>query len=141
MAKILITGVMGTLGRPLKRELERRGHDVWGTDLQHQADQQYFRADVANYRQLERVFEQNYDFVYHLAAEFGRINGEEYSCRPRPYEETLPWEHIFLGVKKDYLWREWQRALELDAQTRDGSLPQEAPVVDPQRALQVAAWR
>ena len=33
---------------------------------------------------------------------------------PRPYEERLPWEHIFLGVKKDYLWREWQRALELD---------------------------
>jgi dTDP-glucose 4,6-dehydratase len=69
---------MGTLGRPLKRELEERGHDVWGTDLQHQADQKYYRADVANYRQLERVFEQDYDFVYHLAAEFGRINGEEY---------------------------------------------------------------
>src|SRR6266571_347972 len=78
MAKILITGVMGTLGRPLKRELERRGHDVWGLDLQHQADQKYFRADIASFRQLERAFEQHYDYVYHLAAEFGRINGEEY---------------------------------------------------------------
>jgi len=78
MAKILITGIMGTLARPLKRELETRGHDVWGTDLQHQAEQKYYRADVANFRQLERVFEQDYDFVYHLAAEFGRINGEEY---------------------------------------------------------------
>jgi len=78
MSKILITGVMGTLGRPLARELEERGHDVWGVDLQHQADQKYYRADVANFRQLERVFEQDYDFVYHLAAEFGRINGEEY---------------------------------------------------------------
>ena len=48
MAKILITGVMGTLGRPLKRELEKRGHDVWGMDLQHQADQKYYRADVGN---------------------------------------------------------------------------------------------
>ena len=78
MAKILITGVMGTLGRPLKRELERRGHEVWGVDLQHQADVRYFRADVASYRQLERALEQDYDYVYHLAAEFGRINGEEY---------------------------------------------------------------
>ncbi|MBO0696410.1 MAG: NAD(P)-dependent oxidoreductase [Verrucomicrobia bacterium] len=78
MAKILITGVMGTLGRPLKRELETRGHDVWGLDLQHQAEQKYYRADVASYRQLERAFEQKYDVVYHLAAEFGRINGEEY---------------------------------------------------------------
>ena len=78
MAKILITGVVGTLGRPLRQELETRGHDVWGTDLQHQAEQKYYRADVSNFRQLERVFEQDYDFVYHLAAEFGRINGEEY---------------------------------------------------------------
>ena len=69
---------MGTLGRPLKRELERRGHEVWGLDLQHEAASQYFRADVASYRQLERALEQDYDFVYHLAAEFGRINGEEY---------------------------------------------------------------
>jgi len=78
MAKILITGVMGTLGTPLKVELERRGHDVWGVDLQHQAEQKYFRADIASFRQLERALEQDYDFVYHLAAEFGRINGEEY---------------------------------------------------------------
>jgi dTDP-glucose 4,6-dehydratase len=78
MPKILITGVMGTLGSPLKRELERRGHEVWGLDLQHQAEQNYFRADVAVYRQLERALEQDYDYVYHLAAEFGRINGEEY---------------------------------------------------------------
>jgi len=78
MAKILITGVMGTLGRPLKRELERRGHEVWGLDLQHQAESNYYRADIAVYRQMERALEQDYDYVYHLAAEFGRINGEEY---------------------------------------------------------------
>src|SRR5438874_7563933 len=78
MAKILITGIMGTLGRPLQRELEGRGHDVWGLDLQHQAEQKYYRAEIASFRQLERVFEQKYDYVYHLAAEFGRINGEEY---------------------------------------------------------------
>ena len=91
MAKILVTGSQGTLGKPLVRELRARGHEVWGTDLQHQADQQYMRANVAEYRQLERVFEQPFDYVYHLAAEFGRINGEEYF-------ETL-WETNVIGTR------------------------------------------
>src|ERR1041385_3355262 len=91
MAKILVTGNKGTLGRPLVKELRKRGHEVWGCDLQHQADQQYYRADTSNYRQLERVFEQEYDYVYHLAAEFGRINGEE-------YYDTL-WETNVIGTR------------------------------------------
>ena len=98
MAKILVTGSKGTLGRPLVRELERRGHEVWGVDLQHQADRRYFRADVASYRQLERVFAQDYDYVYHLAAEFGRVNGEE-------YYDTL-WETNVIGTRNIL---EWQR--------------------------------
>jgi dTDP-glucose 4,6-dehydratase len=80
MAKILVTGCRGTLGRPLVAELRRRGHDVWGCDLQHQADELFIRADIQHYRQLEQMLERvgDVDFVYHLAAEFGRINGEEY---------------------------------------------------------------
>jgi dTDP-glucose 4,6-dehydratase len=91
MARILVTGSRGTLGRPLIAELRRRGHDVWGCDLQHQAEQRYTRADVAAFRQLERVFERQYDFVYHLAAEFGRLNGEEYF-------ETL-WQTNVIGTR------------------------------------------
>lgn len=78
MSSILVTGCAGTLGRPLVAALRKRGHDVWGCDLMHQADEKYYRADVAEFRQLERVFERKYDYVYHLAAEFGRWNGEEY---------------------------------------------------------------
>ncbi len=79
MAKILVTGAMGTLGKPLVAELRRRGHETWGCGVFHHADPQYMRADVAEYRQIERVFDnQTFDVVYHLAAEFGRINGEEY---------------------------------------------------------------
>ena len=80
MAKILVTGCRGTLGAPLVAELRRRGHDVWGCDLQHQADEQFIRADIQSYRQLEQMLDRvgDVDFVYHLAAEFGRINGEEY---------------------------------------------------------------
>jgi len=47
------------------------------------------------------------------------IDAEWYVCRRRSFEEVLPWEHINLGVKKEYLWREWQRALEMDRETRD----------------------
>lgn len=91
MAKILVTGSHGTLGRPLIAELNRRGHEVWGCDLQHHSYENYFRADMSKYRQLERVFEQPYDYVYHLAAEFGRINGEE-------YYDTL-WETNVIGTR------------------------------------------
>jgi dTDP-glucose 4,6-dehydratase len=91
MSKILVTGSEGTLGRPLVRELRRRGHEVWGCDLQHQADAQYYRADVGEFRQLARAFERPYDYVYHLAAEFGRINGEE-------YYETL-WKTNAIGTR------------------------------------------
>jgi dTDP-glucose 4,6-dehydratase len=93
VAKILVTGVCGTLGTPLARELRARGHDVWGCDLQHQADPQWIRADVREYRQLEQLLEQSgpVDFVYHLAAEFGRLNGEH-------YYETL-WSTNVIGTR------------------------------------------
>jgi hypothetical protein len=52
------------------------------------------------------------------------IDPEWYASRPRPYEELLPWEHIFLGVRKDYLWREWQRALELDRASPASAAPE-----------------
>lgn len=63
------------------------------------------------------------------------LDGEFYTCRQRPFEERLPWEHLFLGVKKEYLWREWQRALELD-RTLDapGAEPSASAPVEPEPA-------
>ncbi len=98
MAKILVTGSQGTLGRPLAAELERRGHEVWGLDLLHSGAGRFFRADVGEFRQLERVFAEGFDFVYHLAAEFGRLNGEEY------YEQL--WRTNVVGTRNIL---EWQR--------------------------------
>lgn len=91
MSKILVTGGSGTIGRPLVEELRRRGHDVWITETSHQPDSQSMRADVAEYRQIERVVEMGFDYVYHLAAEFGRLNGEEYF-------ETL-WKTNVIGTR------------------------------------------
>lgn len=99
MARILVTGSKGTLGIPLVNELEKRGHEVWQCDLQHHRDENYIRADTSSYRQLERVFEANrYDYVYHLAAEFGRVNGEE-------YYDTL-WQTNVIGTRNILQWQE-----------------------------------
>jgi len=79
MAKVLVTGGLGFIGSNLVPELKRRGHVVWVCDLYHSEGPDYTRCDVTKYRQLEKLFEQHdFDYVYHLAAEYGRWNSEDY---------------------------------------------------------------
>jgi dTDP-glucose 4,6-dehydratase len=75
--KIVVTGHLGTIGQPLVRALRAVGHEVIGIDLRHDADG--VRADVADYRQLEAAVPRDVELVYHLAAEFGRYNGEDFT--------------------------------------------------------------
>ncbi len=90
--RILVTGGLGAVGAPLTDDLRQRGHDVWVTDRVHAAGPQYTRSDIGIYRQIERVFDgRDFDLVYHLAAEFGRWNGED-------YYETL-WQTNAVGTK------------------------------------------
>lgn len=94
MVRVLVTGSLGVIGGQLVPELRRRGHEVFGCDLRHcdQEENAYMRADVGDYRQLERVFaEFTPDAVYHLAAEFGRHNGE------RNYEQVF--HSNYLGTR------------------------------------------
>lgn len=91
MSKILITGSKGVVGTWLTRILRERGHEVYGIDLFHSAEREYERCDVSEMRQLERVFQKRFDFVYHTAAEFGRWNGEDY------YEQL--WKTNAIGTK------------------------------------------
>ncbi|MFC7157493.1 NAD-dependent epimerase/dehydratase family protein [Halomarina halobia] len=92
MSQVLITGGLGAIGAPLTEELESRGHEVWIADLPWSERERYYRCDVSEYRQLESVFEdRDFDYVYHLAAEFGRKNGED-------FYETM-WKSNAIGTK------------------------------------------
>ena len=76
---ILVTGGLGFIGSNLVPELKKRGHEVWVCDLGQSEGPNYIRGDVSKYRQLERVIEEvDPEYVYHLAAEYGRWNGEDY---------------------------------------------------------------
>lgn len=78
MSSILITGALGAVGRHLWRVLSERGHNVVGCDLTQSSERAYERCDVAEFRQLQSLLTRHdIDYVYHAAAEFGRINGEE----------------------------------------------------------------
>ncbi|MFA5998221.1 MAG: NAD(P)-dependent oxidoreductase [Candidatus Paceibacterota bacterium] len=105
MSTILVTGSKGVVGSYLTSMLAAKGHRVFGIDLSHsvgeigwaqemaKTDFTYARCDVADFRQLERVFDDAgpFDFVYHTAAEFGRWNGEDY------YEQV--WRTNAIGTK------------------------------------------
>ena len=105
MARILVTGGLGTVGTQLIAELRSREHHVVSCDLQHQTDEVgfslrtdvetplYARCDIGEFRQVERVFDRlgPFDYVYNCAAEFGRWNGEDF------YE--ILWRTNAIGTK------------------------------------------
>lgn len=92
MSKVLVTGGLGAVGKPLSEELKRRGHEVWVSDRGHYHEPNYMRCDVGEFHQVERLLTGvEFDYVYHLAAEFGRQNGED-------FYETL-WKSNAIGTK------------------------------------------
>lgn len=93
--KVVVTGHQGTLGKPLVAALRDAGHAVYGIDRSHEPHAWACRADIGCHRQLHRALCQyeadEETLVYHLAAEFGRHNGED-------YYETL-WRTNAVGTK------------------------------------------
>ncbi|MBK8091125.1 MAG: NAD(P)-dependent oxidoreductase [Verrucomicrobiaceae bacterium] len=100
---ILVTGGTGAVGTFLVKELRSRGHNVFVADMKHHNDPNYARCDVGEFRQVENLWRgggwshgycnkpRSFDVVYHLAAEFGRWNGEDY------YEQV--WRSNAVGTK------------------------------------------
>src|SRR3989337_2196443 len=92
MAAILMTGGRGFIGTNLTNELRSRGHEVWTCDLLQGEDPRHIRADTGVYQQMESIFRKHrFDFVYHLAAEYGRWNGEDH------YDNL--WQTNVIGTK------------------------------------------
>ena len=92
MAKILVIGGLGTLGKCLSQELKQRGHEVWVSDKGHHHEPHYVRCNIDEFRQVETLVTQTkFDYVYHLGAEFGRRNGEDF------YESL--WKTNAIGTK------------------------------------------
>lgn len=92
MAAVLVTGGRGFIGTNLTNELRSRGHDVWTCDILQGEDPKHIKTDVGVYQQVDAIFrKQSFDFVYHLAAEYGRWNGEDH------YENL--WRTNIIGTK------------------------------------------
>lgn len=92
MASVLVIGSKGTIGRPLVRGLKSRGHTVTTADSTHSNDPDHTRCDISEFRQVEGLFSTcSPEYVYNLAAEFGRKNGEDY------YEQL--WKTNVIGLK------------------------------------------
>ncbi len=90
--RVLITGGKGFIGTNLTCEIRNRGCDVWTCDLLQGEDPHHLKADVAVYQQMDVIFRRNqFDYVYHLAAEYGRWNGEDH------YENL--WRTNVIGTK------------------------------------------
>lgn len=100
--RILVTGGAGFLGTHLCEALRGRGHTVFSCDLQSTGRENEMRADVGQYRQLEAVMDRaEPELVYHMAAEFGRNNGEDY------YEQV--WHTNAVGTKNILRLQKWQK--------------------------------
>ncbi len=90
--RILVTGGGGFIGTHLVSELRSRGHHVLACDMMNTEREDYIRCDVREYHQLERIFrDRDLECVYHLAAEYGRWNGEDF------YENL--WQTNAVGTK------------------------------------------
>ena len=77
--RILVLGARGTVGSGLVETLESRGHTLVMADRGLYSAANYYKCDISHYRQIERIFlEHKFDYVYNLAAEFGRWNGEQF---------------------------------------------------------------
>jgi dTDP-glucose 4,6-dehydratase len=92
MTRVLVTGGRGFIGTNLTIELRNRGYDVWTLDILQGKDEQHVKADVGVYQQLDALLKaQQFECVYHLAAEYGRWNGEDH------YENL--WRTNVIGTK------------------------------------------
>lgn len=52
------------------------------------------------------------DLNWRAAFRRGGVDPRFYALRPRHRDEVFPWDHTDLGVRKEYLWNEYERAMQ-----------------------------
>jgi len=66
--RLLITGINGLIGTILRKALQDR-HDLWGLDREGEFSERVLAADISDYREVARTFEQfqPLEAIVHLA--------------------------------------------------------------------------
>jgi nucleoside-diphosphate-sugar epimerase len=82
MTTILVTGGLGVIGSRMVPLLREHGNDVKVLDNRILRLRDYIRADICSMVETERAFKEwQVDYVFHLAGEVGRENGELFARR------------------------------------------------------------
>src|SRR3989475_3262355 len=82
MTTILVTGGLGVIGSRMVPLLRHQGYDVKVLDNRILRQKDYIRADICSMVETERGFRDwQIDYVFHLAGEVGRENGELFARR------------------------------------------------------------
>lgn len=95
---ILCTGSRGFLGTQLCKRLRADGHKVIGWDLAHSAEPDEYRVDITKRSEIDfpNTVPALPNIIIHLAAEFGRCNGQLF------YERM--WQTATIGTRNIIWW-------------------------------------
>lgn len=98
------------------RRIKIRTHGGWGAEIEgflSRGDRRVGAVIEAAWRAGARFDQWNEYFRPDLWQEAAAKCGVDiawYTRRERQRREALPWDHLFAGVEKDWLWRDWERA-------------------------------
>ena len=103
IVKILITGGLGFIGKFLTKKLQELGHKVISLDLHIRDYDDYVRADVSDFLDLQKKVKKygNFDYIIHMAGEVGRIIGEEHPSKMIHINDIGTLNIIHLALEMD----------------------------------------
>ena len=98
------------------RRITIRTHGGWGAEIEgflSRGDRRVGAVIEAAWRAGARFDQWTEHFkpeVWQQAARECGVDIAWYTRRERQRREALPWDHLFAGVEKDWLWGDWERA-------------------------------
>jgi radical SAM family uncharacterized protein len=98
------------------KRVKLRAHGGWAAQIEgflSRGDRRVGAVIEDAWRRGARFDQWHEYFQPSLWIEAAEANGVDigwYTSRRRSQREALPWDHLFAGVEKDWLWRDWERA-------------------------------